>query len=435
MPRRPSADGWIRLSGVTKWYEVPERHVGGWRGLFLGGLARRGRRRFRVLDAVSLDIAPGTSVALIGENGSGKSTLLKVLAGITAPDEGDIAVPDRLAALIELGAGFHPDLTGWENLFLQGRLMGARDADIRHRLAAMAEFSGLGRFLDAPLKTYSSGMQARLGFTVATHFDPDVVLVDEVLSVGDAEFQARSFARIRDFQLAGRTVVFVSHQLEVVEELCARTIWLEQGRVRHDGDTRDVVAAYREAHGRRGAGHTVRAAARAAAPPPPSLHDTTGEADAPPSRPAVRLRFEGEGGAPLRTHAPAELTLTIRPSPDWPRDARWRVRVRRIDGVLIDTLEGALDSGGVPTSAPRHVRLRFARLPLMCAAVTLDAEVHAADKTLARSEAALTFEIVPEVAEVPNNLAQIVPGWSLRDGGSLALDRSRAAASGAVASS
>jgi lipopolysaccharide transport system ATP-binding protein len=460
--RATARDTTITLSRVTKWYEVPRRHIGGLRGLLMGRFgAAAATRRFKALDDVTLTIPAGRSVALIGDNGSGKSTLLKVIAGVTAADEGEATVPANLASLIELGAGFHPDLTGWENVFLQGRLFGRRDADIRPRLGEVAEFSGLGRFLDAPLKTYSSGMQARLGFTVATQFEPDVVLVDEVLSVGDAEFQARSFARICDYQRMGRTIVFVSHQLEVVEQICSHAVWLEEGRVRDEGETRDVLAAYRRATrrgpsivgaalagewtatatatatGRRGGGEARDAGEEALAPA------SVGRASLAPDDLAVlppveRLSFvrTGSNGAAAgdpagdgrpATHHPAAISFEATLA-EWPADARWCVRLRLPAGVAIDTLRGALapaaadlagtaaaaSPGGPSSPTTRRVTLRFATLPLHADRVSLEVELSSSDKLLARSQAPVTFELAPEVARVANLVAQPLPRWTVR---------------------
>lgn len=236
----------IACSGISKTYRIPASAPGD------GGWCQRWHllppttRRLEALSDVSLSIAHGESVALVGRNGSGKSTLLRILAGVTTPTSGNVHLGGRISALLELGAGLHPELTGWENIFLSGRLSGMSDRQIRAKLHDIADFCGLGPFLDSPIKTYSSGMFARLAFTLATSIDPTIVVIDEILSVGDAEFQARSFGRIRQFRESGRTLVIVSHHSHVVEELCTRAIWLERGRIRMDGPAAQVMAAYHQ---------------------------------------------------------------------------------------------------------------------------------------------------------------------------------------------
>jgi len=195
---------------------------------------------------VDLEVSAGAFVGIIGANGSGKSTLLRLLAGIVRPTRGSLSVHGRVAALMETGVGFHPDLTGWENAFLYGSLLGLRRQDIRARLGDIAGFSGLeSRFLDMPLKYYSSGMQARLGFAVAAHCDPDVLLLDEIMAVGDTEFQSRSYDRIRQMHERGVTVLWVTHHLSLARVICQDIMWMSGGRLRARGAPADIVPAYR----------------------------------------------------------------------------------------------------------------------------------------------------------------------------------------------
>ena len=197
------------------------------------------------LDRVSFEVARGEAFGIVGGNGSGKSTLLKLIAGILKPTTGTIAVSGRVAALIELGAGFHPEISGRENIFINGAVLGLERREIAARYERIVEFSGLGDFLEEPVKNYSSGMYVRLGFAVAIHTDPEILLVDEVLAVGDEAFAHRCLRRIEELLAAGRTVIFVSHALGLVEDLCDRVLWLEGGRVRESGAPRRVVDAYR----------------------------------------------------------------------------------------------------------------------------------------------------------------------------------------------
>ena len=199
---------------------------------------------FPALKGVTFSVPKGRTLGVIGRNGSGKSTLLKLVAGITKPTTGTVCVEGRVSALIELGAGFHPEISGRENVFINGIMLGLTKREITKRFDEIVEFAELQDFIDAPVKTYSSGMYMRLGFAVAIHVDPDVLLVDEVLAVGDAEFQARCLGRMEDFGATGRTVLFVSHNMQAMPQLCDRAILLDGGRVVRDGPSSEVVAQY-----------------------------------------------------------------------------------------------------------------------------------------------------------------------------------------------
>jgi ABC-2 type transport system ATP-binding protein len=200
---------------------------------------------FWALRDVSVAIESGTTVGLIGPNGSGKSTLLKMIGGILQPTSGTVNLKGRLAALLELGAGFHPDLTGRENVYLNASILGLTRQQTDRYFDAIVDFSGIERFIDTQVKFYSSGMYVRLAFAVAVHVDPDILLVDEVLSVGDEPFQRKCMDRIRGFQHEGRTIVFVTHGLDLVAEICDRAVVLESGRVIADGEPRDALRVLR----------------------------------------------------------------------------------------------------------------------------------------------------------------------------------------------
>jgi ABC-type polysaccharide/polyol phosphate transport system ATPase subunit len=219
----------------------------------VGGVVRRRlfarREAFWALRDATFTVPRGSTVGIIGPNGAGKSTLLKLLSGITAPTEGEIRLHGRLAALIEVGSGFHPELTGRENVFLNGAILGMRRADIARSFDRIVEFAGVGDFIDVPVKWYSSGMYVRLGFAVAAHVDARILLVDEVLAVGDEAFQQRCYRRIAELRDAGATIVFISHDLASVERLCPRVLLLRNGRVVFDGDSRTAVAEYRRSIG------------------------------------------------------------------------------------------------------------------------------------------------------------------------------------------
>ena len=203
---------------------------------------------FIALYPLDLTIYYGQVVGIIGDNGAGKSTLLKLIAGTLRPDRGGrCEVNGRVAALLELGGGFHPEMTGRENVYLSGTMMGLSLAEINHLYDRIVDFSGIADFMDQPVKTYSSGMFVRLAFSVATCVEPDILIIDEALSVGDGAFARRSFNRIMQFKQAGKTILFCSHALYQVEAICDRVIWLEQGQVKQDGLPSRVVSAYTEA--------------------------------------------------------------------------------------------------------------------------------------------------------------------------------------------
>jgi lipopolysaccharide transport system ATP-binding protein len=208
------------------------------------------------LDDVSFSVARGEVLGLIGANGAGKSTLLKVLSRITEPTAGRVLIRGRVGSLLEVGTGFHPELTGRENIFLNGTILGMRRAEIVRRFDEIVEFSGVSQFLDTPVKRYSSGMQVRLAFAVAAHLEPEILLVDEVLAVGDAEFQQRCLGRMREVTNEGRTVLFVSHNLAAVRALCQRAVVLQKGRLVFDGPTDEAVHHYL-GHGAGGAAGVV----------------------------------------------------------------------------------------------------------------------------------------------------------------------------------
>jgi len=244
----------VRFAKVSKRFRLGETHdslrdllAAGLRRLAGGGSGRKGRSSFWALENVDFAVGRGESVGIIGPNGAGKSTILKLLAGILRPDRGSVAVHGRLAALIEIGAGFHGDLTGRENVFLNGAILGMNRREIRGKLDAIVAFAGLERFMDMPVKRYSSGMYARLGFSIAAHVDPEVLLVDEVLSVGDAVFRLRCIERMHELVRSGTTLVFVTHSLDQMQSICPRALVLAKGRCVFDGKSRAAVGHYQAA--------------------------------------------------------------------------------------------------------------------------------------------------------------------------------------------
>jgi ABC-type polysaccharide/polyol phosphate transport system ATPase subunit len=199
---------------------------------------------FTALDGVSFEVPKGTTFGVIGENGSGKSTMLKLLAGITKPTRGSLRVEGRVSALIELGAGFHPEISGRENVAINGIMLGLSRREVQERFDDIVAFAELERFIDAPVKTYSSGMYARLGFAVAIHVDPDVLLIDEVLAVGDEAFTRKCLDKIGEFRRRGKTILLVTHSLGLAEKMCDEVLWLRQGKLADEGDPKRVIDAY-----------------------------------------------------------------------------------------------------------------------------------------------------------------------------------------------
>jgi len=243
----------ITVEGLSKRYRIGELQSA--YGTLRDSLAAAGHRLVRrdherhyqeiwALRDVSFELADGDVLGVIGRNGAGKSTLLKVLTRITTPTEGRAEIRGRVGSLLEVGTGFHPELTGRENVYLNGSVLGMKRREIDRKYPDIVEFAEIETFMDTPVKRYSSGMYVRLAFAVAAHLEPEILLVDEVLSVGDAEFRRRCLGRMEDLSQSGRTVLFVSHNMQAVSQLCDRTIWLEKGKIVRDGPSSEVVARY-----------------------------------------------------------------------------------------------------------------------------------------------------------------------------------------------
>ncbi len=245
----------IRAEGLGKRYRIGEREAGGLLRDKLGralrsplGVFRRKRaEEFWALKDVSLEVREGEVLGLIGRNGAGKTTLLKILSRITRPTTGWAEVRGHVGSLLEVGTGFHPELTGRENTFLSGAILGMKRAEIERKFDEIVAFAEIERFIDTPVKHYSSGMYVRLAFAVAAHLEPEILLVDEVLAVGDLKFQKKCLGKMGDVARAGRTVVLVSHQMNQIRRLCQRVVWVDGGEIRRNGPAQDVVSAYEAA--------------------------------------------------------------------------------------------------------------------------------------------------------------------------------------------
>ena len=245
------ADAAIQIEGVSKRYRLGQTWPGLWRAL--AHLLRRGRRKSAsvtddanlwALRDVNVRVDAGEVLGVVGRNGAGKTTLLKILSRITPPTHGRIALRGRVASLLEVGTGFHPELTGRDNIFLNGSILGMTHAEIRARFDEIVAFAGVERFLNTPVKRYSSGMYVRLAFAVAAHLDPEILLVDEVLAVGDVAFQKKCLGKMQTIAQGGRTVLFVSHNMAAINAFCKRAIRLEGGRLVDDGPAETVVGRY-----------------------------------------------------------------------------------------------------------------------------------------------------------------------------------------------
>lgn len=245
----------ISVEGLGKKYTIRHEGQGRYRALReeifklpqrLFQRKHQDKEEFWALKDVSFDIMPGDRVGIIGRNGAGKSTLLKLLSRITEPSTGKITLRGRIASLLEVGTGFHPELTGRENIFLNGAILGMSRAEVRRKFDEIVDFASVEKFLDTPVKRYSSGMYVRLAFAVAAHLEPEILIVDEVLAVGDAEFQKKCLGKMEQVGKEGRTVLFVSHNMESISLLCNKGMFLSHGTLLHDGDMQAALSAYRD---------------------------------------------------------------------------------------------------------------------------------------------------------------------------------------------
>ncbi|WP_338574375.1 ABC transporter ATP-binding protein [Erwinia billingiae] len=238
----------IEFNNVTKKYPL-YHHIGsGIKELLFNprrALSLLSGRSYLAIEDINFQIRKGESVALIGRNGAGKSTSLGLVAGVMKPTSGKVSVVGRVASMLELGGGFHPELTGRENIQLNATLLGLRRKELKARLNKIIEFSELGEFIDEPIRVYSSGMLAKLGFSVISQVDPDILIIDEVLAVGDISFQKKCIDTINDFKRKGVTILFVSHNLSDIEKVCDRVIWIENHRLKMSGDSKEVIEAYK----------------------------------------------------------------------------------------------------------------------------------------------------------------------------------------------
>jgi ABC-type polysaccharide/polyol phosphate transport system ATPase subunit len=349
---------------------------------------------------VSASIAPGEAVGLIGRNGSGKTTLLRLVAGIIKPTSGTVTVEGRVGSLLELGAGFHPEFTGRENVYLNGAILGLKREAIRRHMDEIVAFAELERFIDVPVRTYSSGMYMRLGFAIAAHLDVDVLLLDEVFAVGDEEFQRKCFGKIFEFKQRGGTIVFVSHDASAVDRLCERAVLLRSGEVAFDGPTREAITQY----------HRLLAEERDPDERIAGLSEYgSGEAR------IVECRLVGPGGEERRQFSPGETFaahVRVSSAEDvTPPRLSWELR----DEAGLVLAAGAVDTaeiGWSPGSAEQRFRFDVKSLPLGDGRFRLRLEL--ADETGGRLyhwlDDAARFVVYPSDGE--SGLVRIDGTWS-----------------------
>jgi ABC-type polysaccharide/polyol phosphate transport system ATPase subunit len=365
----------------------------------------RGRLRAREVQAlrdVSLTVEPGDAVGLVGRNGSGKSTLLRLISGIISPTSGRIEAGGRIASLLELGAGFHPDFTGRENVYLNGSIHGLSRARVREAMDEIVSFAELEKFIDLPVRTYSSGMFMRLGFSVAAHIQADVLLLDEVFAVGDEQFQRKCFGKIAEFKNRGGTILFVSHDAQAVERLCDRAVLLRQGEVAFDGPTPEAIAAYRRLLGADANPDELEAGLREwgtgeARIVSASLHDDDGD---------ERAQFLSGEPVVVRLLVEAESAVAA---------PRVSLELRDDGGVVLGRVEQELHPLGWNGGGRRELRFRLDRLPLAEGRFHLRFALldSATGAPLHTRDDALRFFVFP--ADGESGLVKLDGEWSMED--------------------
>ncbi len=370
-------------------------------------LLRRRRARyeeFRALDDVSFEIPAGTTFGLVGPNGSGKSTLLKCIARILRPDQGTVSVNGSVSALLELGAGFHPELSGRDNVYLNGSILGLSKRQLQRRFDDIVAFSGLEKFIDQPVKNYSSGMYVRLGFSIAINVDPEILLVDEVLAVGDQEFQRKCEEKFADLKAGGRTIVLVSHGLDSVRAMCDEVAWLEHGVVQDIGSPGRVIDKYvdqvaeTQVHATDDPGEPARAGSGEIRCERIEVLDGHG-------LPLHRIRT----GQPLviRVHYRATRPVT---------DPAFRVALNRHDGVHVATSSTRYTSLDLHSVDGRGVvELRVPAVPLVPAQYEVDVAIRDRDglKLYDKSRKAARFEVTPSAVRDVEGIAALGGEWAI----------------------
>ena len=369
----------IRVDDVAKRFRLMHERNATLKATLMRGGRRTTYEEFWALNGVTFDVPAGSMFGMIGHNGSGKSTLLKCMAGILRPDRGSITVDGKMSALLELGAGFHPELTGRENVFLNGSILGMSTREMRERFDDIVDFSGLARFIDQPVKNYSSGMFVRLGFSVAINVEPEVLLVDEVMAVGDEQFQQRCNEKFASLRAQGRTIVVVSHGLEMLRHQCDAVAWFDQGNLRTVGPPGEVIDAYLASV----RSHEVEESAAAHAA------EATDQ--------GIELSVLDAGGVPTHVvSSGGRVTFRTRfVAPDEPDELDLSMDLHRPDGVHLVHSSTHVDgwSGGESTVVDYEVE----HLPLLAGVYDMSAEVRSKrlGRAIHRSERGVRFEVRP----------------------------------------
>lgn len=353
------SDPVVTVRGLSKRYRI---YATPWDRLWEALTRRPRHREFHALEGVDFTLERGEGLAVIGENGAGKSTLLKILAGITAPTAGSLEVRGKIASILELGSGFHPEFTGRQNIVLNAAMLGLGEAEVRERMPEIVAFSELGEFIDQPVKCYSTGMAMRLGFSIATQVDPDVLIIDEALSVGDGYFQKKCMDRLQRYVEGGGTLLFCSHAMYYVSAFCRRALWLKQGRVEALGEVDRVVHDYetfllaKEVKAEAGALAESAGGAGPDAPPPASRGTRI-----------TRFGIAGTGDGPPRLSCGDPLSITLEWRTTDPGQAfHAGISITRRDGVEVATFATHLD--GMPPFRGRlehRIDLELPRVPLV----------------------------------------------------------------------
>src|SRR5216683_3161206 len=374
----------IVISNATKQFRkttAPKHHT-----TFKSELVRwfRGERRqvremwIDVLRGINLTVRQGATVGIIGRNGAGKSTLLKLITGIYSPTSGTVTVNGRISALLDLGAGFHPDFSGRENILINSIILGMSRAEVRARMPEIIAFSELGDFIDEPVRTYSSGMYMRLAFSVATHVDPDILLIDEILAVGDEHFSRKSRAKMNEFKKTGKTIVLVTHDLGTVETWCDQAAWIDGGRIRSVGVPRDVVAQYRDAVELGEAGVANSAPANPAVGVTPASPSANGQAHFALHLKHVQLLDQVGCEAPtLDPNHCLDLAIEFE-APETLVDVGFTIRIYHSEGMQVFGTNSFIESVDLPTPLPRAgvVRFTIERLGLAAGTYSMDVTAH-----------------------------------------------------------
>jgi len=388
----------LRVDDVTKTFRVHQERASSLKQYIASG----GRNRydeFFALRNVSFDVRAGEAVGIIGHNGSGKSTLLKCMAQILTPNAGRIEVHRKMAALLELGAGFHQELSGRDNVFLNASILGMGRKEIAERFDEIVDFSGLHDFIDTPVKTYSSGMYVRLAFAVAINVDPELLLIDEILAVGDVTFQQKCMEKFVDFRTQGRTLVLVTHDATTVREFCDRAIWLDHGSVKRDGDPAEVVDEYTETML---GGETTEGA------------EGIRRGDGKIRVTRTELLVDGVPVDRLRTGDDLTVRLHYRASEPVPKPV-FALTVASLAGAAL-TAPSTRDAGDVPDtlSGSGHVDVLFEQIPLLPSRYVLHTEItgwgrqHIYDHV----QNALTFDVIAGDTNETHGLVTLRPSWS-----------------------